>query len=785
MAELTDPESRTEVAPLETPSGTKLTSAQDSAELIAGRYELLGMLGAGGMGTVYRARDRELDEIVALKVLRKELAASPSMLERFRREVKLARRVTHRNVARTFDIGEHGGDRFLTMEYVEGELLATRLGRSGRLGFQETVAVARDVCAGLAAAHAAGVLHRDLKGDNVVIALDGRAVITDFGIARAVAEGEATRTAGGFVGTPAYMAPEQVEGVADLDARADIYALGAMMYELLTGNAPWTGDSVFAIASARLMKPPPDPRALVPEIPTQLAELVLSLMARRREDRPASADDAAAALARVTGVEGKTSSPPPPMQARGVHKRTVAVLPLLNLGAADDAYLAQTVTEDIVDLLSVVPELRVRPRGESARHDSAARDVREIGRQLGVDVVVDGSLRRTGDQTRVSVRLVTVDDGFQLWAKRFDRPASEVLTVADVAAAAIGCALTSRDVAAPRAAAVSPVAQDLYLRGRYLLHRGWFEVSAQAVDLLRKAAEHAPEDARILGTLAIGLCRLYGFQRDGAETARQARTIADKAILLAPERPEGHVALGLLHLTNGEAAAAVRELKKALELAPNNVDALDALGKILIEVGRVERGLELLTQAVAIQPDLSVARQAMVRALGLLGLWDDALEAMGPIPTDQSDLPSHILVIARLHLWRGDAAAAAALGDLVDRLATPRAREAVTGFLRVATTLKVSDEDLAVMCDRLPVTSAVAARRAAFNAQIHCESLLACGRLEEGLEMLQTADANTLIDLVWLDSCPLFEPVRGRPEFAKVRANVSMRAKRALEMLDG
>ena len=201
----TDAEARTLAAPVLTEPG-RSTSAGEEPPLVAGRYEILGMLGSGGMGTVYRARDRELDEIVALKLLRKELAASAGMIERFRREVKLARRVTHKNVARTFDIGDHAGDRFLTMELIDGEMLGMHRARRGRVGVRDVIRIGVDVCAGLAAAHAAGVLHRDLKPENVILARDGRAVITDFGIARAVTEGEHGKTLGGIVGTPAYMA---------------------------------------------------------------------------------------------------------------------------------------------------------------------------------------------------------------------------------------------------------------------------------------------------------------------------------------------------------------------------------------------------------------------------------------------------------------------------------------------------------------------------------------------------------------------------------------------------
>ncbi|MFO0671621.1 MAG: serine/threonine-protein kinase [Polyangiaceae bacterium] len=204
------------------------------------------------MGSVYRAHDRELDEIVALKMLRGDLGdvggdagALPP-----RGEAR-APRVTHRNVARTFDIGEHAGEKFLTMEYVDGELLAARLEHRGALGIGEAVAIASEICAGLSAAHAAGIIHRDLKPDNVLLAKDGRVVLTDFGIARLVApDASAFATAGSVIGTPTYMAPEQVEGGA-IDARADVYAVGEILFEMLAGTPPWTGGSVIQVAAAR------------------------------------------------------------------------------------------------------------------------------------------------------------------------------------------------------------------------------------------------------------------------------------------------------------------------------------------------------------------------------------------------------------------------------------------------------------------------------------------------------------------------------------------------------
>jgi TolB-like protein/predicted Ser/Thr protein kinase len=807
-----DPTARTEVAALSVEPSPYTHEGPAGPALVGNRYEILGMLGSGGMGTVYRARDRELDEIVALKVLKKELAATSGMLERFRREVKLARRVTHKNVARTFDIGEHEGDRFLTMELIEGEMLGAHLARRGRVSLRNVVRIGIDVCAGLAAAHAAGVLHRDLKPENVILARDGRAVITDFGIARALAQAElVARTAAGMVGTPAYMAPEQVEGSTDLDARADLYALGTMLFELLTGELAWPGDSVIAIAAARILRPPPDPRTHLPDLPEDAANLVLKLMARSRDDRHASAEEAGAALAALPASELPSSRSVSPPSVEGgatglgmptagtpttgtvvmgaaapcANRKTVAVLPIVNLGAADDAYLAETVTEDLVDLLSMVRDLRVRPRGETAAYATANRDVREVGRSLGVDVVVDGSLRRIGDAVRVSVRLVTVEDGFQLWAQRFDRPAAQVLTVADDAAAAVAGALATQLASgAARPVVGDAVAQDLYLRGRYLVHRGWFDVSREGVRLLGEAHKRAPDDTRIAGTYALAIARVLTNESTDALLAPDPRELAEKTLALDPQQVQARLALGFVHLNNAEGVTAATLLKRALAQAPNAVEALDVVGRLLIEVGRAERGIATLTRALAIDNTLSQARQAIARAHALLGDYDSVLEALGPFPTTAGDVAPHVLLRARIAMWTSDREAAQRLSDALARSNVEESDKfRMHALLSIAITAQLSEAVNRDLEAFLGFDRRFQPRRMSFHAQLRTEMKLGGGRIEEALADLRVADNNGLLDRLWLERCPLFELVCERPEYLAIKRSTAERAERVLAIL--
>lgn len=800
-----DPEGRTLAASL-APQPHEEALPDARRPVLAGRYEVLALLGAGAMGTVYRARDRELDEVVALKLLKREFA-STGMVERFRREVKLARRVTHSNVARTYDIGEHEGDRFLTMEFIAGETLAAALVRRGRLPAPEVVRIGLDLSAGLAAAHEAGVLHRDLKPENVIVSGDGRAVITDFGIARTVSGSELSRTAGRILGTPAYMAPEQVEGTSDLDARADLYALGATLFELLTGQVPWQGKSAVSLAAARLLEPPPDVRSVVPSLPADLSALVRQLMARERNDRFSSAAETARALRRLAvSATSSRSAPqrtppvvaptplpsevllPPIDRARRVRRpkrRVVAVLPVLNLGASEDAYLAECVGEDITDLLSVVPGLLVRPRGDTSRFVDPDREVREIGRAVGANVVIDASLRRFGDIVRASFRLITVHGGFQLWARRFDRPSAEVLSIAEDAARAIADAVTAERGARPPPQLASAEAEDLYLRGRFLLRRGWHGSQREAAELLARAAAHAPDNARILGMYALALARIYGFDSVGRADADHARAIAGRALELEQGQPEAEATLAIVHLQDGEPEEAVDYLRGALTVSPNSADALDWLGRLNAEVGRLDEGIALLERALAVEPEMHSTRLHLYRLRSLRGDRSSMARSFQDGPPYPGDAVPWFLLHTRDALWRSDAKTARRLRTLAARSHLPAIPRSAIERINAIILGDRSSLGSSSLADRmLPVDASRPPRRAAFNAQIRTELHMGLGAYDEAIESLFTADENGLVDLTWLSRCPLLAPIRERPELTIIRERVAARAEGVIRALD-
>jgi eukaryotic-like serine/threonine-protein kinase len=754
-----------------------------SRDVLAGRYAILGLLGAGGAGRVYRARDLELDEVVALKMLHRGLTEDPSALERFRREVKLARRVTHRNVARVFDIGEHDSDKFLTMEFVDGEPLSAVIAREGALGPGRAIEIGQSVCAGLSSAHAAGVIHCDLKPDNVLLAKDGRVVVTDFGIALALAAAGAAPDALGLVlGTPAYMAPEQVEGRADADARADIYAFGALLYELFTGLHAWQGRDPIMVASARLTSPPPDPRAKRPELPAGCAELVLRCMARRREDRPASIDQVASALdalALSASVVSKVSlqRSRPPVDATvpepRVDGKTVAVLPFRNAGAAEDEYLAEEITDDLIDALSMTRGLKVRARLAIQRFRGSEQDARSIGRELDVQVVVDGSVRRARGSVRITARLISVADGFQLWAKRFDRPEQDLLSINDDAAKAIAEALTVDRDASPREAPSDPAALDLYIRARHAYRKFWPDHLRRAIDLFENASLLAPNDPMILAGEAMALARLSYFIGDMG--IARTREVARRAVAVAPNFAEARLALSAVLFQVGEPRLAIAELCKAVTYNPGLAEAQAALGRVLVETGRIEEGMRRLSAAVALDPGVPLGCGTLAVANALLHRWDVAMATAEKQRETEGEM-SFWTTSARLVVWgRNKALAEAYLRELTGQpdYGTSRA------LIEVVARGELSDEG----ADRLFIGRSPegSVRRRLLFLQLAAEVMAIVADRERVIGTLQQAAAVGLTDLFWLERCPLLADARADGRFGPIHEAVSQRAREILE----
>jgi len=902
--------------------------------LLSERYEVLALLGTGGMGTVFRARDLELEEIVALKVLKKDLIEIPGVVERFRREVKLARRVTHRNVARVFDIGEHDGDRFLTMELVEGEALGVRAAR-GSIPWDEALRISIAVIEGLSAAHAAGVVHRDLKPDNILLAKDGRVVITDFGIARGrFDEGSALRTFGTAVGTPAYMAPEQVEPDREVDARADLYSFGAVMFELFTGRRAWPGDSPIAVAAARIVQPPPDPLAVRPDLPEAYARIISRCLARKPEDRfpsaeairivlnlpspwmyqeeagsvaagydvrtaptlihvdqdrpasrgvvsvvssagapeasrsavsgpagsvvesgervaasglrppadaaasglrapadaasapselrapadaagsqgtpgpvrrasvtmhspvpgarPAGASESAPAVAVVSPspTTGGMRSPLPaaspvpssPSSAPASAPKTVAVLPFRNAGGPEDEYLADGLTDELIDTLSMTEGVRVRSRGVVMQHKGTDADPREIGAKLDVGLVVEGSIRRTaGAGVRITARIVSVTDGSQIWAKRFDRSTVDVFVVSDEVARAVAEALTLEAAAPPplREAPADPEAMELYLRARQEYRKYWPDAVKLAVTLYEQALERAPENPTILSAYALACARLWWFGGvDGAAAGQRAREAAERAVAGAPHLGEPHLARAQVLWNSGDAAGAARSIAQALARAPTLAEAHALKGRILIEASRIEAGVKAIETATALEPTVPLAFGELARASAFRGNWD-AIPELAERNAKTEGPQALWFMRARFAMWQRDKAQAVRLMEQAK--VTPKvlavARWLLEQLLASEPPKEVIDLSFFVAKDE------ASARRRSFIYQLEGEARAFHGQSAAALTSIERSVDEGLFDLAWMERCPLLAELHDHARFQASRAVVEGRVREALREL--
>jgi serine/threonine-protein kinase len=743
-------------------------AAAEPAELVANRYRIARWLGTGGMGRVYEALDTELGERVALKVLRAGL--SEDAIERFRREVRLTRRIQHPNVARMFDIGESLGQRFLTMELVAGESLLAAMGRP--MEWTRLKAIALQICAGLAAAHDKGVVHRDLKPDNILIERGTeRAVLTDFGIARSIDDAAVTQV-GSVVGTPRYMAPEQLAG-REVDHRADVFALGVILYELAAGNRPWSGENPIAIAVAQATQPLTPLRAR--SVPDSFAEIVTRCLALEPADRPASAREVADAIEQ--GTLDRVSTPamtiPPPLPVAATHDTALAVLPF-SCGPGDE-YLADGLHEDVIDTLSGTTGLRVRPGGIVRSH--AEPDPIVLGRRLEVDHVVVGSLRRTRDAIRVSARLIGVADGFQIFAHKQDCSEAEILGVSESIARGIAAALSTRAATATRP--TDPRAVDLYLRARSNLRLYWASNLRDAADLLDDAFALSPTSTQIAGTRAYARTQAWVITGEIAQ-----RPLAEEAIAtgLATGHAEAYLASAQFKFNTGESRGAIVDLATALIRGPMLAQAHEMAGRILVEIDAVTDARNHLETSRALDPargHLIVAELARLDALE--GWWDRADRAVAAMIADREESVSDLghVFAARLAGWRGQREEMLAGGMRFAARMGPNARSTI-GFLRHANETGRVDVETARLFIAGLRRNDHPLRGKLLGLQIIAEIALVHANHELAIEALTTADELGLIDIVVLTKCPLFDPIADLPAFREIRARVAARAAQVL-----
>ena len=650
--------------------------------LTLGHYRLLERIGAGGMGEVWRARDERLERDVALKLLLPGTLADEAARKRFRREALSLSRLAHPNIATVFDFDSEGGLDFLVMEYVAGPEVTEHLAE-GPLPEAEVARLGVQLAEGLAAAHAQGVVHRDLKPGNVRLTPDGRLKILDFGLAKLVrpTEGrsltESLTEAQALVGTLAYMAPEQVRGEA-ADARSDLWAAGLVLYELATGKRAYAEERSAQVLYAILNQTPAAPRSLNGRVSAGLEAIILKCLEREVGKRYQSAAELAADVTRLLGgltVEAERAR----VQARRVRTlaiavpvgavvllaaltalnvgglrsrlfapapiRSIAVLPLANLsGDASQEYFADGMTEALINDLGKVSALRVISRTSAMAYKGAKKPLPQIARELGVDAIVEGSVSRSGERVKISAQLIRAKGERQLWSDAYERDLKDVLILqgemAGTIAGAVKARLTPeerRRLASKRP--INPRAYELYLRGRYHLFKLNEDGIRKGFDYMRQAVE--VDSASALAYYGVGnaywFSAVYGLM-PASEAWPKARAAGTKAISLDDDLPEAHALLAAgLYMFEWNWNAAEREFDRTLALDPRNPDNRDARSLYCMAVGRWDEGVNEARRAVELDPVSAATHLQLAFCLYYARRFDESIaECKETLELDQT-----------------------------------------------------------------------------------------------------------------------------------------------------
>jgi serine/threonine protein kinase/TolB-like protein/Flp pilus assembly protein TadD len=601
-----------------------------------GSYRLLSRIGAGAMGEVYAAHDEKLNRRVAVKLIAKDLARDVDRLQRFRQEAHAASSLNHPNIVVVHDFGELDERPFIVTELVEGVTLRERL-KEGPLSIPEAIEISLQVTSALAAAHARGLVHRDIKPENVMLRPDGYVKVVDFGLAKLARVSDTASTGlthpGQAAGTPAYMSPEQARA-EPVDARTDVFSVGAVLYEMVTGRRPFGGESPAVIFAEILGQTQPAPARINPKVPTELDRLITKALEKDRELRYQSVADMRADLLRLRRESdaGHVAMPTPDHSPDGAAARTearlgrrawialavvalvsslaamyafrpkgaatessdtramLAVLPFENLSEDHgQEYFADGLTEEMTAQLGQLQpaKLGVIATTSTARYKQSKATASQIGEELGVDYLLDGSVRRVGERVRVIAQLVDASKQTQLWSETYERPVTDVLQI-------------QREIAA---GPVNLESYDKYLLALHEIGKGTREGGNKAIQYFKEAIARNPENARIHAGLAQAYTAVTTYYSSPTDVMPLAREAALRALALDPELAPAHVTLANVRLLyDWDWSAAEKEYLKALEINPNLPAANLGYATYLATLGRFDDAISRVKQAYRFDP---------------------------------------------------------------------------------------------------------------------------------------------------------------------------------------
>jgi serine/threonine protein kinase/tetratricopeptide (TPR) repeat protein len=606
----------------------------------AGRYQIIEELGKGGMGKVYKAIDKEINAKVALKLIKPEISSDNKTIERFKNELKIVRNIAHKNVCRMYDLHKVGGSYFITMEYVSGEDLRSFIRRSRQLAIGTAVAIAKQVCEGLSEAHKSGVVHRDLKPGNIMIDKEGNARIMDFGIARSLREKGITG-AGVMIGTPEYMSPEQVEG-KETDQRSDIYSLGIILYEMVTGRVPFEGETPLSIAVKHKTEAPREPKEFNTQIPEDLNRLILRCLEKDKEKRFSLAGDLLSELDNFEKGVSTTAGIVPEQKHRAETtgdiswENSIAVLPFVDLSSKkDQEYFCDGMTDEIILKLSKLTDLKVISRTSVMRYKNTDKDIREIGQELGVATIMEGSIRKEEDDIRISAQLINVEDGFHLWSDIYDRKFERIFEVQEDVSRSIANALMKKKITAETLNEAlltnrpnNIEAYDYNLRGWYFTNSK-YAVSFREADfqtalkMFRKALEIDPNYSYAYCGLGFAYQNHYAMTRSEQDLDQVIKNCT-KSYELEPNLVCSNVALGWVDYIKGDYDKAYKRYKKAMSINSNISPVIYVIARLFRQIGLFHKAIKHCSRAAELDPFYPIYYSLLARCFMDVGELDKA-----------------------------------------------------------------------------------------------------------------------------------------------------------------
>ena len=739
------------------------------------RYRILSLLGSGGMGEVHLAEDTSLERRVALKLLARSgaLALDEDRSQRFLREARLASALSHPNIAQIFEIGDTGDVRFIAMEFVEGETLRNRVA-NGPLPPAEVIDIAVQLFDALEEAHGKGIVHRDLKCANVMLTARGRVKVLDFGLAKRVgvefasAQTHANTAEGVIVGTVHYMSPEQSLG-RTVDARSDIFSAGVMLYELLTGRLPFSGAST-AETLYRIVHGQPDSISRLNHLVSPgLERIVAKMLEKQVEHRYQAARDVLGDLRNLNPDSDPVRPRATPARRKSKSIDSLAVLPLMSTTAAADMdYLADGITESLINALSQIPRLKVLARSTVFRYKASTMDPQAIGQALGVRAVLTGRLQMIGGRVLTRVELVDTTDGTNLWGDQFQHATTDVLALeerlVDAIAEQLRVRLTRDEQRRLRKRHTeSAGAYEAYMRGRFQLAKRTSEGFTKAIECFERAIA---EDSRYALAYA-GQADCYTLLTTAryvdavAVSVHRAREAAERAIALDSQLAEAHSALGFVRFrVDWDWSGARTSFEKACELNPGHAPAHHRYALLLSALGRHDDAIAEIRQACELDPLSLITRCAHGRVLHFARRYAEALDHFRQaIELDDSFLSAHFdLAMSLAELGRYDEA----IAELDRHIDRGGRRSVMLGVLGQVLARAGQHERARSLLGELRQRLADGQATPADPGYV----LAGLGELDEAMEMFEQACEKRAGLAVFFKVEPLLDPLRPHPRFA-------------------